>query len=292
MVYAHMIGSAPISIASSTPLPPRAAPGILDYPDFELESAPEISGASHAWTGTIQPFSDDLSAQAFLECVESGKKIDVTEGVISARAPVTMSHWAAPLLVNMGVRFRLLILEFEGMEHPRAYGMQPEISHNVLPAHPHLRADKTLLVGHQALPALCVYSGAVFVYAAGLPRIVQFLDQTSTFLAKHLIWLRTRTLWPASFAEPRRSPFPGELILDIAPRLKTHPIATIKPAGARHWAGYWPGAIAATGAEQHVRTIRPSQECWCWSGRLYRDCHRPVEAAIVANNRKRKAAAG
>jgi hypothetical protein len=83
----------------------------------------------------------------------------------------------------------------------------------------------------------------------------------------------------------RTCAFPGEFILDLAPRFKTHPLATIKLDRSRHWMGYWPGAVAPTGVQQHIETIQPSQECWCCSGKLYGDCHRSVEAAILLSKR-------
>jgi hypothetical protein len=270
-------------VASSAYLPvlPSAALEIPDYPQFERIPVPAGSGASCAWIGTIQPFYDDAAGRAFLRCVESGLPFDVIEGTIIAKQESNAEHWADPWLVEMGMRFRLIVLEFIGSEHPKAYALQPEISRSSHPLHPHLRTDKVIIVGRRELPALCVYSGAAFSYSPEWPRIVQFLDQTTAFIGRHIIWLKTRIEIPARFGGTFRVPSPGEPIFDHLPRVETDPIASIRPRSFARWYGYWPGPVAPSGISEHLRTIRPSSECWCCSGKKYGECHRPLEQRIA-----------
>jgi hypothetical protein len=270
------MGSAQVASSAYLPAPLNAAPVIPDYPQFGRGPVPADSGAVAAWTGVVQPFFDDAAARRFLRCLEAGKPFDVVGGTIDAHAPANTSHWADPWLVNMQTCFTLLVLEFEGKAHPRAYALRPEISLYCNP-NPHLRCDKTIRVGRQELPALCIYSGAAFSYRSEWPKIVQFLDQTSAYLGRHLIWLHTRV----ENGSPARVPSPGELILDVLPRIQADPVASIAPRRSSRWVGYWPGPVAPSGFSEHLRTVRPSQECWCCSGERYRDCHRPFEECFA-----------
>lgn len=258
------------------PAPLNAAPEIPDYPQFGRAPVPSGSGATTAWIGVVRPFIDDAAARRFLRCLEAGKPFDVVEGMIDAHAPADTPHWADPWLVDMWTGFTLLVLEFEGKEHPRAYALRPEISLYCNP-NPHLRCDRTIRIGRQELPALCIYSGAAFSYRPEWPKIVQFLDQASAYLGRHLIWLRTRV----EEGNPSRVPVPGELIPDVHPRIQTDPVASLAHRRPRRWVGYWPGPVAPTGFSEHLRTIQPLRECWCCSGEKYRDCHRPIEEQLA-----------
>jgi hypothetical protein len=275
------MGALLVDLPAYLPVLPVAAPEIPDYPQFEQVPVPDGSDASSAWIGTIQPFSDDTAGRKFLRCVEEGLPFEVVEGTILSNPPSNSTHWADPWLVAMGMRFRLLILEFDDQEHPRAYSLQPEISRSSHPLHPHLRADLVINVGRRELPALCVYSGAVFNFSPKWPRIVQFLDQTAAYIGRHIIWLRTRIEIPASLGDALRVPCPGEPIFDQRPRNETDPLASVRPRGFSTWFGYWPGPVAPSGILEHLRTIRPSSECWCCSGKKYSECHRPSEQRIA-----------
>jgi len=188
----------------------------------------------------------------------------------------------------MDLVFTVLVLEFSGTEHPRAYGIQPEISPLTCPAHPHLRNDRPIVLSGRRIPALCVYSGAVFRYGGTVPRIVEFLDQLTTFLARHIIWYRTRRLFevtPSGEVRLHYAPRPGELIMDSEPRFHSHPLFRIRAEPVRFWKGYWPGTQAPQGSREHLRTIAPADECWCWSGRPYGECHRPLDEDLSSKLR-------
>lgn len=274
------------SLASSaySPAPHLAALEIPEYPQFERTAVPLGTGAVSAWKGVIQPFADDDSAQRFLGCLEQRVPVEIVEGRINSPAANAQRHWANPWLVQMQAKFLLLILEFDGTEHPRAYSLQPEISNSSHPLHPHLRHDKMIKVGRQELPALCIYSGAEFHYSPTLPRIVQFLDQLSTYMGRHLIWMRTRVEIPPTQGGRVQLPKPGEHVFELHKRIQTCSVASIKPHNLRLYQGYWPGAVARSGASDHLRTIPPTQECWCCSGKPYGQCHRALEQRIVAEH--------
>lgn len=262
-----------------------ATPEIPEYPQFVYSAIPVGSNAFRAWTGVVQPFRDDETARRFLRCVEANSSFDIIEGTIEANDAPGSKHWADAWLVRTQLRFRLLVLEFDGKRHPEARVLQPEISRQIHPTHPHLRDDRLLTVGHRRLPALCVYSAAVFEYSCRCSRIVQFLDQTSAYLGRHIIWLKTLVEFPTSWNARPRVPNPGQPIFDLRPAITLDPNLSWAPRQNSRWSGYWPGPVAPSGYEDHLRTIPPSRECWCGKGRRYGDCHRPLELAWRRNAR-------
>jgi hypothetical protein len=194
-------------------------------------------------------------------------------------------HPLEKLLTAMQVSFELLLLEFAPPVHPRIYGLKPRISDYVYPAHPHLRRDQRIEHSGVSLPALCVYSAADFKYRKELPILVEFLDQAATFLAKQLIWIRTRRLFAIDSGELIYVPPAGDIVLDFEPREGDN-----LPAISRHvrrtnrvWRGYWPGSSAPSGPAAHIAAINPNSECWCGLGLRYRDCHFPREKQIAMN---------
>jgi hypothetical protein len=266
-----------VAISANLPAPPKAVPEILDYPNFKRVDVPVGSKAVRAWKGVVRPFLDDSSARCFLRAIEGGKPVDVCEGTIDASAPQLTEHWADQWLVATGLRFLLLVLEFGEPEHPRAYSLQPEISRQMQPLHPHLRTDKPMIFRGRPIPALCVYSGAEFRYSNTSPKIVQFLDQATVFIARHIIWLRTRIEIPKRLGSRFRVPLPGEAIFDHLRLVQNDPNFSLIRRRVPLLTGYWPGPEAACGAARHVGTISRSRECWCCSGRKYGECHRDAD---------------
>jgi SEC-C motif len=266
-----------VAASAYLPAPLHAAPEIPDYPQFRSVAVPPGCNAVRAWEGIVQPFLDSATARRFLHCVEAGKHFDIADGTIDAEAPANARHWADAWLVKMELRFRLLVLEFDGAEHPRAYALQPEISRQMHPLHPHLRTDRQIIVSQRSIPALCIYSGAEFHYSQRWPRLVQFLDQVSAYIGRHIIWLKTRIELPHRFGSVFRIPHPGEPIFDHIPLIKTDPNLSAAKRHVSLFSGYWPGSTAPSGAVNHLRSISRSQECWCCSGKKYGECHRPIE---------------
>lgn len=272
--------------ATVTPLP---AASLADYyPQFSLLSDSNTYSALRAWQGTIQPFASDDNATSFLRCLDHKAPVDVCAGTIDISMPTSglEPHWAEPLLLGMCSRFSILVLEFEDSRHPRAYCKVPEISRLQFPFHPHLRDDLSVSISGRSIPALCIYSGACFQYDGEVPKVVQFLDQVSTFLARHLVWCRTRKLFTRGRdgrTELLRLPLPGELIVDHEPRLRAHPATCSSYEPQTFWMGYWPGPVAPQGSIEHLKTISPENECWCCSGQRYKDCHMKIEETLVGS---------
>jgi len=255
-------------------VPPPAAPAIPEYPQFTCVPAPVGSGARNAWQGTIQPFADDITAMQILRRIEAGEPFENDAGSLFCQQPPAMTpHPADKFLIGMHTTFKVLVLELPQFEHPCAYLLEPELSPHFLSFHPHTRRDCSITIANHRLPAMCVYSGAIFQFAPGTDRIVQFLDQVATYLARHAIWLRTRVLFRCNAVGKDKiedRPKPGEMIVDTETRKKTFD----KKHGDLYWNGYWPGNTAPSGSEAHLATIKPNRPCWCWSGKPYKDCHR------------------
>lgn len=270
------------TVTLSSLVPPVAAPAIPEYPQFHRVAAPAGSGARSAWQGVIQPFADDLTAKQVLRRIEAGEAFENDAGsLFCEQPPVMRPHPADSLLMKMDIKFKILVVELPQFQHPCAYLLEPELSPRFLSFHPHTRGDCSVTIANHRLPAMCVYSGAVFQFEPGIDSTVQFLDQVATYLARHAIWLRTRVLLRCNVAEKdtiEYRPGPGEMIVDTEACKDEF---DIKP-GDLYWNGYWPGKAAPSGARAHLATIRPSRPCWCWSGKPYKDCHRPLELKIWA----------
>jgi hypothetical protein len=243
------------------------------YPDFSPAAVPSGTSARRAWIGSIQPFADDESSRLVLRAIEANRQVQIDKGVIRAISYPQSRHPLEEFLTSMRVSFRLLLLEFVPPVHPRAYGLAPRISQSTFPAHPHLRRDLPLDYGGTVLPALCVYSAAEFRYRKEVPLLVEFLDQTATFLAKQLVWIRTRQLFEMDRLV--YAPAPGDPILDFEARTEdATPLISRRPT-TRVWRGYWPGSTAPAGPVAHIETVKANSECWCGRGLLYRNCHLP-----------------
>jgi hypothetical protein len=249
------------------------------YPGFSPVEVPSGTSARRAWIGSMQPFANDESARLVLRALDENRAVQIDRGTVHTISYSDVSHRLENLLTTMQVSFQLLLLEFAPPAHPRIYGLKPRISWHVFPAHPHLRGDQRIEHNGARLPALCVYSAADFRYLKEIPPPVQLLDQTATFLAKHLIWIRTRRLFDIDTGRLIYAPPAGDRILDLEPRLEDN-VPTVSRSvrrATRVWRGYWPGDTAPAGAPAHFATIRPNSECWCGRGLPYRDCHLPYE---------------
>jgi hypothetical protein len=249
------------------------------YPGFSPVEVPSGTSARRAWVGCVQPFEDDGGARFALRALDENRAVQIDRGAVRAISYPEERHRFEEMLTSMQVLFRLLLLEFDHPVHPRVYGLTPRISQRVFPAHPHLRRDQLIEYEGAVLPALCVYSAAEFKYVKEVPRLVEFLDQTVTFLAKQLIWIRTRRLFDIQTGRLIRAPKSGHQILDFEPREEDNvPFISVHPRPTtRVWRGFWPGSTAPAGRADHVATISPDSECWCGKGLRYKDCHRPYE---------------
>ena len=257
------------------------------YTAFYQVEVPRGTSASRAWRGRLQPYRSDDEARNLITVLERGSTVSCDQGFLSIGAGIcerTAPHWAKPFLISMAQQFEVLILERPEPMHPIAFSLHPEISWYGFPGHPHLRSDIPLQYAGRTLHGLCVYSAADFMYARNVPRIVQYTDQVSGYLARHLVWERTRRL--EDFAgHILYQPNPGEPIFDTEPQMQRRESLPFlkfpKLHPERVWRGHWPGKSAPAGPQLHLATIRPSQECWCGSGQAYKVCHRTSEAFLV-----------
>jgi hypothetical protein len=254
-------------------VPPLAAPALLDYLQFTECTVPTGSGAIRAFKGFIRPFCDDNTAKHVLRAIESNRTLQIVGGRLSCDASDLSRHPAEEFLIHMAVPCTVLILEFSGSEHRRAFLLNPKLSPRIS-LNPHYRFDKSIHIDGEIFPALCAYSGNLFTYTDETDHLVQFLDQIATYLAKHLIWLRTRIL-------VRRNSNGSQQI--IRRRRPSEPVTYIELllANDLHWDGYWAGLWAPSGADQHLKTVDPNGECWCWSGKLYKYCHQKSDRKLM-----------
>jgi len=259
--------------------PPTAAPDLSDYTQFVARSVPEGSGAVRAYEGFIRPFSDDATARRVLRAIEEGVPLQVCGGRLDVELSEEKDHPHDTYLIDMAEPFTILLLEFPESEHPRTYLLDPPMVPRLSQCH-HLRGDKPIQVDGGPLAALCVYSGTVQRFDGSRSRLEQQLDQTATYLAKYLIWLRTRQLY-------RRTNEGPKLVRRRAPHGKIT-LAEALRAQDLFWDGYWPGPCAPSGAAAHLATIKPEEECWCWSGKAYGECCRPGDSKLMAEIENRE----
>jgi len=268
-----------MSAPSAQPLIPaalNAAPELGDYLYFHECAVPAGSGATKAYKGYIRPFSDDDNARQVLRALEAGLPLGVFGGRLTVDASHLQKHEFEDYLVGMAVPCTILLLDFAGDEHPEAFLLDPPMIPRLSEC-THLRTDKRVKQDGRDLAALCIFSGHAMEYDQGRSRLEQFLDQAATYLAKYLIWLRTRMLQRVVGGRMelvnRRSPH-GEVAM-----------AALARSPDLIWSGYWPGKSAPSGPHRHLATIRPEQKCWCWSGKKYGDCCRTKEYTKVAELR-------
>lgn len=166
---------------------------------------------------------------------------------------------------------------------PRIYLLAPRyFEHYGMGVHPHPRADQMITYKGARIPGLCVFSSAEIVFDPKQNFYTQVLDQVTQYVAKHLIWLRSRRLLRAAGDRVTllHQPLPGEIIIESPPVDHIVKLPSGPKAVKDYWIGYWPGEKArATTPLQHVQQIRPTQRCWCGLDRQYGQCHRSQDIA-------------
>jgi SEC-C motif-containing protein len=245
--------------------PAAPAPPIPAYPQFAETVVPDGCAAARAYRGFIRPFSDDETAQRVLRAITADEPLQVSAGRLDSCAKNLPTHRFENYLVEMAVPCTVVVLEFPGTRHHSAYLLDP-IQVPRFSANRHTWWKSTVVIDGKAIPELCVYAGNLFKYDPTCGRLPQFLNQLSTYLAKHLIFLRTRLLY--------RLHKNGTLQI-VKRRKPWEPVRRGVPTlgDQLQWLGFWPGQAAPHGAAEHLRTVDPDGECWCNSGALYRDCH-------------------
>lgn len=267
---------------------PEAASISRHYPQFNPVLIPG-SDAEATWEGVIQPFANNDAARSFLRSMERNDQFIISEGrIISGNSPILDVHWADPFLTKMAEQCRVLVLAFKQPKHPRSYLLSPEFSRAFLSYHPHPRTDLEIHVGGRNLTGLCVYSAAEFAFSGQVAQIVEYLDQVTLFIARHLIWLRTRRLYQVTRSAKKLiyTPKPGELVVDNEVGIQNAAIASITIPERKFWDGYWPGPVARASGSNHL-SLRPDRECWCGSGLRYDSCHRALEQSLYRQSANR-----
>lgn len=255
-------------------------PAFSSYPQFVEAPLPSITlngaiiHAERAWQGLIQPFVNDADARLVLRALAADQAVDVAAGEVTASFEVHQiaRHNAESRMEDCSIVFDVLVLDFPAPTHPWAFSLAPIISNQKCPSHPHLRCDRTLVLPSRTLSGMCIYSAAEFRYDSALPRIPQFLDQVSIYLAKHVIWLKTQRLFNLDThtivhngldLDTLYKDIPADSFWQKQPQLKTG------------WLGFWPGRKAVSGKD-HL-SLDPDGECWCGTGSIYGKCCRPLD---------------
>lgn len=263
---------------------PFTAPLTAYYPQFLPAEVPGDGLTVAAWRGAIQPFADDETAHSVLTDIEANKILFISAGAIRGGA-TPCSHWANSLLIGMDTACDVLIcIQPEAL--PRAYLLSPRfLLHYGEPGvHPHPRGDQLIEYERKLIPGLCVVSGAEFSLVPDLDMYTQFLDQVTQYVAKHLIWLKTRRLCRSSEGglTVLYTPKPGELILDQPPKRHAVRLPTGMTDVTDFWSGYWPGQRArASTPLEHIKQIHTTQRCWCGLNRAYGACHKDADLALL-----------
>lgn len=264
-----------VEIASSAPTlaPANPAPPIPAYPQFFETSIPVRSGATRAYRGYIRPFSDDATAWKVLRALVAEQPLQVSEGRLDSDAAGLPEHELEAYLRCMAEPCTVVVLEFPGKQHPRAYLVNP-LPHARESNNHHTWWHETVLIDGISTPQICVYSANQFTYDPTEERLPQFLNQVSTYLAKHLIFLRTRmlhlrkkdgTLGKVNTRKPWQPINPNLLMYSKKSYLY----------------GTWVGPVAVHGPKEHLLADDPDGECYCNSGAAYRDCHMAGHQSLV-----------
>jgi hypothetical protein len=261
------------------------------YPQIAAIRPPAGTGAFRAWTCVIQPFPDSCNLREIVSDLHLDRIVYNCSGSLIHNPDCRESHPLVGIedcLVRMDVSFTILVLEFDDGRHSRVYCLNPEISRCRFPYHPHLRDDLGIWL-QRFLPALCVYLASDNVYDFRQDKLLQLLDFTSSWLAKHLVWMRslnTVDILTGKIIGTRHLPvpefdlsgplWPGGKNPDPHVRFRTD-IAT-KRFGA---AGTWIGPVAPHDIPATLTRVSPNAECPCGNGKRYGDCHRGAHVQIA-----------
>ncbi|CAN5608933.1 hypothetical protein BH10ACI4_BH10ACI4_26030 [soil metagenome] len=258
-----------ISIAA----PETPAPPIPGYPQFVECQVPEGSDAIHAYRGYIRSFSDDLTASRVLRAIVAEQPLIVSEGRLDSEAVGLPRDPLEDYLEEMATPCTVVVLEFSGRRHPRAFLINPLPVRRVSGSQ-HIWWDKTVVIDGKVTPELCVYAANLFQYDPALERLPQFLNQLSTYLAKHLIFLRTRMLCTLQ----KNGSVRRMTLRKPWQSINLHLLNVVQKS---LWFGVWIGNAAPHLPAQHLQTIKPKDECWCNSGDEYGHCHMTKDQAYL-----------
>ena len=264
---------------------------LLDfYPGFSVVAPPPGSTAIRAWKGVITPFPAGTELGPVLEDLDRDSIVDLgVSGALLHDHNCQFVHTRPRhmgLLGRVDTNFTVVILEFAKGKHPRVFCIAPEISRTLYPDHPHLLGESAWF--GRFVQALCLYRPD----EVRPNSLVQLLDYTSIFLAKHLVWARTAELVvsrsdsaPRLICPPMGAPLPRSKpcwSAGISPAdssfVEANGIDRVFRAGADErlltWRGTWLGSVAPHEPAILLATVPPHRQCPCGSGQTYGACCR------------------
>ncbi len=162
------------------------------YPQFNRVLHARFDGVVGAWRGSVSPFDSVSDVAAIYSALKNDEVVNIQAGRLrhlQNRCADARDKYLA-YLINMEVEFSLLALEFSGGRHSEVYCVTPEISRQRFPFHPHLRDDRSVFWGGRFIQALCTD----YAPDRACNSLLDSLDYATIFLAKHLVWVRTRRL--------------------------------------------------------------------------------------------------
>jgi hypothetical protein len=237
---------------------------IPDYPGFVRTSSLSNGGGDEVWQGVIRPYAacTERDLMLVLDDLQAASGVCIRSGTLSHDPNCRREHAAIPLVQAMYLLKRMDGFDAEAFtirvvvppapRHPKAIALYPEISAESHPKHPHLfRQDRrpgSLSCGSP--DALCTYRPGSEDGDLATSSMTTYLDYVALFLAKHVVWGRTRG-----------------------------------PEGVGLWLGpdasHLPGVLSMT--------IRPDEECHCGNGRAYGECHRGADLVAARQTGPRPA---
>jgi hypothetical protein len=224
-----------------------------------------LSGQDDMWQGVIRPYAGcgEPDLLLILDDLQVGKSVCVQQGALRHNPECPSGHTSLTTEQKMTLMkridrfdraaFTIRLVVPPPPRHPKSIALYPEISAETFPDHPHLfRVDR-----HPAWPrfadpdGLCTYRPGSGEWVPGTSSLTTCLDYVALFLAKHVVWKRTRSR--------------GEQPLWLGPDASHHPVILLQE-------------VAVDG------------ECRCGSGRAYGECHRARDLVVAGRLGARPAA--
>jgi len=196
------------------------------YPQFQTAAPPVGSTATRAWKGVIAPLKGSEELGYILDDLANGAVVLVQAGTLSHDPSCRRTHQRPGYLESLKAvdsSFAISLLVFPPKHHPKAFCLTPEITKRIFPLHPHLHADN----------AVCSYQPNDRVLPWDDTTVTVFLNYTSIWLAKHIVWQQT---------------------------------------GANQNA-IWIGPAAGHTIQEILRDVGRNDPCPCGSGAKFKNCH-------------------
>jgi hypothetical protein len=227
-----------------------------DFPDFEPTAVPIFSGGRRAWRGVLRPFARTGEIVDIVAHFEAERAVNILPGGVLHHDPdCTERHELsyAGALVNMDVEFEVVIVDRGEVLHPPVYCVRPPISADIYPGHPHPRQNEPALVGSTRVHGLCIHLRSEHT-DRGAEMFVRLIDQTATYLAKHLVWVRTVGLMTSDRNGRRRC------LLEEGRGLGAMLSTPDSRESGVGWAGHWPGPAVPHQPHDMLQMLSPDDE--------------------------------